>query len=195
MNAKQISIVTLIGAGLLLAACGGMGANLEQELPDQNAVNSAAESSAENDQASAEESASTSLQNPVEGQSASAESLAAETWVLTTFGIPDQPQTVMENAVISLKYEPIQGRIGGTAGCNSYFGAVTIDEDQQTFSVGPLGMTRKACAQPIMEQESAFISMLEKVTRFATQDGTLFLSTESGEVLAFVPGEVPSGRP
>ena len=191
MNVKQRSIVTIITAGMLLAACGGMGANPE---PDQNAVNRAAENNLEVKSVSTEDTGSPSVQIPLEEPPASAESLAAETWVLTSYSSPDQPQVVMEKAMISLKYEPIQGRLGGTAGCNSYFGGVTIDEGQQTFSVGKLGMTRKACAQPIMEQESAFIRMLEKVTRFAIQDGTLFLYTESGEVLSFVPGEVPSGR-
>ena len=192
MNAKPISIVTLIAAGLYLVACGGMSPNPE---PDQNAVNGAAENTTQNDSASVDESVMPSIQDPVEGQPANAESLAAETWVLTSYGSPDQPQAVMENAVISLKYEPIQGRLGGTAGCNNYFGGVTIDEDQQTFSVGPVGMTRKACAQPVMEQETAFIHMLERVERFTILDSTLLLYTESGEVLSFVPGEVPTGRP
>lgn len=195
MNAKQISIVTLIAAGMFLAACGGMGANPEPDLPDQNAGDGAAENDVENDFISVEDSGALPVQEPVEGQPASAESLAAETWVLTSYGSSDQPQAVMENAVISLKYEMIQGRLGGSAGCNRYFGSITIDEDQQTFSIGPLGMTRKACAQPIMEQETAFISMLERVTRFATREGSLLLYTDSGEVLSFVPGEVLSGRP
>ena len=195
MNAKQISIVTLIAAGMFLAACGGIGANPEPDLPDQNAGDGAAENDEENDLISAEDSGAFPVQEPGEGQPASAESLAAETWVLTSYGSPDQPQAVMEDAVISLNYEPIQGRLGGSSGCNSYFGEVTIDEDQQAFSVGPLGMTRKACAQPIMEQETTYISMLERVTRFATQEGSLSLYTESGEVLSFVPGEVPTGRP
>jgi heat shock protein HslJ len=191
MNAKQRSIVALLTAGIFLAACGGMGVNPE---PDQNEVNGAAENDEENVSLNTEDTGAPSVQSPVEEPSVSAESLAAETWVLTSYGSPDQPQAILEGVVISLEYQPIQGRLGGTAGCNSYFGGVTIDEDQQLFSIGTIGMTRKACAEPTMEQESAFIRMLEKVTRFAILDGTLFLYTGSGEVLTFVPGEVPSGR-
>lgn len=191
MNSKQRSIVALLTAGIFLAACGGLSANQE---PDQNAVNGAAENNLENESLSAEDNGAPSDQGQAEEPPASAESLAAETWVLTSYGSPDQPQAILGGVVISLEYQPIQGRLGGTAGCNSYFGGVTIDEDQQLFSIGTIGMTRKACAEPIMEQESAFIRMLEKVTRYAILDGNLFLYTGSGEVLTFVPGEVPSGR-
>jgi heat shock protein HslJ len=120
--------------------------------------------------------------------------LAGYYWVLNDFGSQAQPQGVQENVVVSLQYDPEQGRVSGSAGCNNYFGEAVIDEDQLTFSVGPLGMTRMACGEEIMQQEAAFVDLLARITRFVIQEETLVLFTDSDEMLTFSPGEPPSGR-
>ncbi len=39
-----------------------------------------------------------------------------------------------------------------------------------------------------MEQEAAFIEMLERVTRFAVEDGVLYFFTDSDEAMTFSAG-------
>jgi len=130
----------------------------------------------------------------VEELKVNAEDLSGTTWVLNGYGNLSQPQGVLEKAVVSLEYDPETGQLAGSSGCNRYFGDVVVDGDQLTFSAGPMGMTRMACSEPIMKQEAAFIELLGRVTRFAIQDGTLILFTDTDEVLTFSPGELPSGR-
>jgi len=130
----------------------------------------------------------------VEDLKVSVGDLAGKFWVLSGYGNLAQPQGVLEKVIVSLQYDPEQGRLSGSAGCNNYFGDVQIDGDQLTFSTGPMGMTRMACSEQIMQQEAAYIDLLGKVTRFAIQDGSLLLFTETDEVLIFVPGEPPAGR-
>lgn len=130
----------------------------------------------------------------VEELQVDAAELAGTHWVLTGFGSLDQPQGVLEKVIVSLMYDPEQGRISGSAGCNNYFGEVNVDGDQLTFSTGPMGMTRMACSDQIMQQEAGFLKLLGSVTRFAIQEGSLFLFTETGDVLTFEPGEQPAGR-
>jgi heat shock protein HslJ len=120
--------------------------------------------------------------------------LPGTTWVLNGYGNLSQTQGVLEKVVVSLEYDPETGQLSGSSGCNRYFGDVVVDGDQLTFSAGPMGMTRMACSDPIMKQEAAFIELLGRATRFAIQDGMLFLFTDSDEVLTFSPGESPAGR-
>lgn len=121
--------------------------------------------------------------------------LAGTAWLLDGFGELNQPQGVLEKVIVSLQYDPEQGRLSGSAGCNSYFGEVKIDPDQLTFSVGPLGTTRMACSEQVMTQEAAFLDLLGRVTRFAIKDGKLLLFSDTEEVLTFSPGDPPTGRP
>ena len=130
----------------------------------------------------------------VEELEVSAENLAGITWVLDSYGSQDQPQSVREDVVISLEYDPEPGRLSGSAGCNRYFGKVEVDSGEMIFSTSQMGMTRMACSQPIMDQETAFMDLLSQVTRFEVRDGKLFLLTDDGRVLSFSPGDAPSGR-
>ena len=130
----------------------------------------------------------------VEELKVNAADIAGTTWVLNGYGNLSQPQGVLEKVIVSLEYDPEKGQLTGSSGCNRYFGDVVVDGDQLTFSTGPMGMTRMACSDPIMKQEAAFIELLGRVSRFAIQDGTLFLFTDNDEVLTFSPGESPTGR-
>jgi len=193
METKRYPFILIAMIGLFLTACAGMEANMDSQVPEPNAED-AAETADEQDFVSGEANVSSAGLEPVADQPPGGLSLADETWVLAQYGSPDQPEVMVDGVVISLEYQPVQGRLGGTSGCNQYFGGVTVDEEKQTFSVGVLGMTRRACAQPVMEQETAFIAMLEQVVRYEILDRTLYLYTEGGDVLSFVPGEAPSGR-
>lgn len=62
-------------------------------------------------------------------------------------------------------------RIGGTAACNSYGGAVVIDNGAGAFSVNDLAQTEMACLDDgVMEVESAFLTALAQVDSFVVGD-------------------------
>ncbi len=82
-------------------------------------------------------------------------------------------------------------RVAGTAGCNRYSGGVS-DAGAAALAIGPLISTRMACAQPVMEQETAYLSALEAVTEIGFSFGRLRLSgAESRDALLFAPGAPP----
>lgn len=82
-------------------------------------------------------------------------------------------------------------RVAGTGGCNRYSGGVS-DAGVAALAIGPLISTRMACAQPVMEQETAYLTALERVTEIGFAFGRLRLSSaESGDALLFVPGAAP----
>lgn len=115
-------------------------------------------------------------------------------WVLTGLGTVSEPRGVLEKLQVSLEYDPVEGRISGSAGCNRYFGEVALDGNDLTISTGPMGMTRMACSEEVMEQEAAFIEALGRVTRFAIEGETLYLFSDSEEVLVFSPGTPQAQR-
>lgn len=74
------------------------------------------------------------------------------------------------------------GRISGTAGCNNFFGGFTASGSTLNFSA--MGLTRKACAPPVMQQERSVVAVLGNVTRHEfTPDRRLHLHGAAGESL------------
>lgn len=71
------------------------------------------------------------------------------------------------------------GRLSGSAGCNRFGGAYSLDHDSLT--AGPLMMTMMACPGPGMAQEAAFVDLMKAPVRLTfTADGTLILTGADG---------------
>ncbi len=64
-------------------------------------------------------------------------------------------------------------KIRGNAGCNRYFGNVTLDPVNGGFSTSNLGSTKMACQN--METEANFLSMLPKANKYRVSGNTLEL--------------------
>lgn len=74
---------------------------------------------------------------------------------------------------------PEEGKIGGDAGCNRYFGGVEITGS--SMKTGPLAGTRKMCAPALMDQEMAFYQVMGKVTSWEiAETGLLYLRDAQG---------------
>ena len=79
------------------------------------------------------------------------------------------------------------GRVYGSAGCNSYSGSYQVNGD--TITVGPTAITEMACLEPegVMEQEMTFIEFLTGAQTFQFADEQLQIFRADGEALTFVP--------
>lgn len=74
------------------------------------------------------------------------------------------------------------GRLNGSAGCNSYTGSYKLNAGKLT--TGPIAMTRKACFGPLMEQEQAFTAILGATPRLSFNGAeALLLRTEDGRTV------------
>lgn len=111
--------------------------------------------------------------------------LDSTTWLLTGYGDPQALNGMLEKVRVAFQYDPAEGMVSGTAGCNRYFGDAAVNQDLGTITLGALGMTRMACQESVNQQEAAFIGILEKVSRFEVQGEQLLLATEDGQVLMF----------
>ena len=71
------------------------------------------------------------------------------------------------------------GQLAGHGGCNRFFGQYKISGNE--ISIGPVGATRMACAEPVMALEMAFFSALERAKSFRRDKTTLVLFDASGK--------------
>jgi heat shock protein HslJ len=114
---------------------------------------------------------------------APAVALEGTAWVLTTFLDGDAARSVLNGTEITLLLE--EGNVGGTAGCNSYTGSYTRQDD--TLAFGPLATTRMYCQDPdgVMDQEAQYLDLLGNVTTFELDGAQLTLRAADGSGLVF----------
>lgn len=93
---------------------------------------------------------------------------------------------VLDSVGATLEF-PYEGRVAGSASCNRFTGAVTVAGTAITF--GPLAVTRKACPEAIMRQESAYLGALRGAERFRVEGPFLYIYSASREKpLRFIRG-------
>lgn len=147
---KLLLLLTLLVANLL-AACAPM------TVPNNN-------------QPGAQPSATPTL--PPSG--AVGEDFIGSEWRLTSLNgaapIGSQPLTLIFRS---------ETELGGSAGCNSYFGTYTLQGE--TFATTGVGSTMMACGEEgVMEQESAFLQVLNEGGLLARNGDELTLTNASG---------------
>lgn len=71
------------------------------------------------------------------------------------------------------------GRVTGSASCNRLFGTVEIQGASLRF--GPLGTTRRACPEAVMNQETKYLRALESAERFEFQGPYLLIFSKGLE--------------
>lgn len=106
----------------------------------------------------------------------SAEALTDVAWRPTSLG--DMP--IDEGTRMYLQFDG-DGRIGGDAGCNRYFGGYRFDDGSLVF--GMVGASRMACGEPADSFEASYLEALQNA-RGATRAGDrLTLRDAAGESL------------
>lgn len=88
------------------------------------------------------------------------------------------------NSTITLIFADDENRIGGSAGCNSYFGDYSLTDDALQFSM--VGSTLMACLdEGVMESESAYLAALYTATHYQRRAGQLIITYGSDQQLVF----------
>jgi heat shock protein HslJ len=108
--------------------------------------------------------------------------LEGTSWVLVSYRDGSDLSPVLDGTEITADF--VEGELTGSAGCNNYFSSYTLDGAELT--VGPAGATRKMCGAPegIMEQEQAYLSLLDAVAGYRALGSQLELLDAEGAVVA-----------
>jgi heat shock protein HslJ len=91
---------------------------------------------------------------------------------------------LIEGKSITLRFG--ETSLEGSGGCNTYGGSYTVSEDR--LSVSGVYATEMACMEPegIMDQEQAYLQLLNTVPRYRVEDDQLELYNEAGSpILVF----------
>lgn len=110
--------------------------------------------------------------------------LTRASWKLVAYGTVDAPTAVIEGSSITLTFDK-DGRISGSAGCNTY--GAGYSTEGSTLQISAAMSTMMACLQEgVMEQESAFLLALQAATSYRLDGSSLFINYEEGKQLVFV---------
>jgi heat shock protein HslJ len=74
------------------------------------------------------------------------------------------------------------GKVGGSSGCNQYSGSYTTSGNTITFPT-PLASTMMMCAQPVMDQETAYLKSLGDAKTYTVKGSLLRFFDGSGAIL------------
>lgn len=79
--------------------------------------------------------------------------------------------------------ELADGRLNGSAGCNSYFADYQLENSQ--LIVERVGSTKMTCGEPgVMEQETAYLNLLQQATNnVAVTENAMTVETPEGSLV------------
>lgn len=111
------------------------------------------------------------------GMTIPAPTLSGTAWRIEQVG----DSAVTDASKTGLRFDA-DGRASGSTGCNDFTGRATIEGSRLAFS--PLVSTRKACEEPLMDQESRIFAAMRSVKSYQfAADGRLALLGADGRAL------------
>lgn len=106
----------------------------------------------------------------------SLETMAGSEWVLRSWS---RDETAPATPEVTLRLDG--ARLVGSAGCNAYFANAQAGGSPGDVTVGPVGTTRKMCADTEMAVERRFTQQLAGVRRIGFMSGRLALSYQNAD--------------
>lgn len=112
--------------------------------------------------------------------------LEGENWIAEELVIDGAATRPLPGTELTAFFD--DGELSGVAGCNSFFGGYEIDAN--SIVIGPIGSTMAFCSEPngIMEQEVAYLTLLDQVDGFARDGDSLTLSNSGNALVRYVIG-------
>ena len=107
------------------------------------------------------------------------------TWVLGSYGEQGNLQPVIEGVKVTAEFDSTEGRVTGSAGCNSYF--ADYEAKDTDLSISALFWTERGCVGPegVMEQEQKYLAALGAAESYEIKDDQLRVFYADGGVLVF----------
>lgn len=88
---------------------------------------------------------------------------------------------------VYIEFRKEDSRIGGTAGCNTFFATYTLKDSDLSFS--PIAGTKMYCGEEAMKIESDYLKALAAVTGYQFDKSELVLKNGNEEVARFKEGK------
>lgn len=106
-------------------------------------------------------------------------------WKLVSYGSKSDPTSAAPGVDATVTFA--DGKVNGNVGCNSFGGDYKVSGDTIIFS--QIVSTMMACADPLMQQESAVFSVFTDKATFTVDGITLtIVSADGNSVVVFAKG-------
>lgn len=105
-------------------------------------------------------------------------------WVLTLIDGQPLPTGLEPHVIFTPGKDGAENQVNGSAGCNSFFGAYSVDADTLSMP-GPFGATQMMCEESVMQTEQAFLTGLESAQSYSIVLKGLTINTASGSLTFF----------
>lgn len=102
--------------------------------------------------------------------------LQGPTWVLQSFGDPQNPTKTPRGSLMTATFGP-DGQVSGLADCNTYNAGFSINENQ--IQIQPIVSTEMVCPQGV-ENENAYLTALQEANSYHILDGKLTVTYANG---------------
>lgn len=112
-------------------------------------------------------------------------------WTLESIHTKDAVSSIISGTTITAVFDG-EGRVSGSAGCNSYFSQYTVTGT--SLAIDPAGSTLMFCDAPgVMQQESTFLAQLRESAGFSLRGDRMILVNTSGiTTLSFIKSAIQS---
>ena len=112
------------------------------------------------------------------------EGLEDTRWILESYGEPENLKSMLEGTEITAVFDRAEGRVHGSAGCNTYSGDYQISDSK--LSIPLIVSTEMGCLEPegIMEQELQYLKTLQAAESYEIRDGKLEINC-GAQILVF----------
>lgn len=78
-------------------------------------------------------------------------------------------------------------KVSGNAGCNNYFGQITLNKEKGEIKLNNIGVTMKACKN--MQGEYSFLELIQKADHYQVKDNVLELYHQNLLLVKFKKAE------
>jgi heat shock protein HslJ len=182
--------ITIGQAGSTMMYCGEPGV-MDQESAYLTLLGQAKSIIVDGDQLTLADAKGTTILTFVKTVPPAPEPLVGTNWTLESFHTADAVSSVIAGTRITALFGD-DGQVSGSAGCNRYFASFNVTGT--SLSIGTAGSTKMACGTPgVMQQESAYLSLLGKTKTFTIKGDRLTLADVKGTpILTFAKSVMPA---
>ncbi|NRD22314.1 META domain-containing protein [Winogradskyella litoriviva] len=100
--------------------------------------------------------------------------------LLGTYYVTQLGDTDVSSYKITINFDDTEKKVTGFAGCNSFFGTYTLENNTLTF--GNIASSKKLCPGTISQTERQFLKALNSVNAFSIKDNLISFS-ENDDIL------------
>ena len=103
--------------------------------------------------------------------------IEGKVWKLVSYN----QQPILAESEITAEFT--EGRVNGSAGCNSYFADYQLNNAQ--LNIERVGSTKRACpdVEGLMEQETTYLNLLDRAESAAVVNNVLTINTPDGNLV------------